>query len=180
MISFCTSYLGRREHLMQTYPHNVEAGINFDCEFVLCDYSAYSDKWEVSSAKNRAHFQATGDILVNVDADNYLSVEYIQGLLDLFDKDMNIIVHGECEVGGRIAISRFNFIRLGGYDERFKDWGYEDIDFIYRATNLGLRRFIVSNISYIDHERDIEDRLKNKPLMEYNRDNKITDWRDGR
>ena len=178
MLSFCTSYLGRKEYLRETYPHNVEVGINFECEFVLVDYAAYSDKWEVSKAKNLSHYQADGDILVNVDADNYLSVEYIQGILDLFNADMNIIVYGEQGIGGRIAISYFNFIRLGGYDERFKDWGYEDIDLIYRARNLGLRRFTVNGLAYIDHDRYIEDRYKNKPLMEYNRDNNVIDWRE--
>jgi len=92
---------------------------------------------------------------------------------------MNIIVYGECEIGGRIAISKDNFNKLGGYDERFKDWGYEDLDFIYRARNLGLRRFTVQNISYIDHDRDIEDRYKNRSMMVYSRDNNITDWRNG-
>jgi len=143
----------------------------------LVDYGAYSDKWEVSRAKNKAHFAAESEILVNVDADNYLSEAYVSGVLDLFNTDMNIIVYGEEEIGGRIAISRKNFVKLGGYDERFKDWGYDDIDLIYRARNLGLRRFKVEGISYIDHDRDIEDRYKNKPLMEYNRDNNVKDWR---
>ena len=182
MISFCTSYLGRREHLNLTVPHNYKVCTGFDCEFVYIDYGEYSKKWEVSKAKNMAHFKATGDILVNVDADNYLSSQYIQGVLDLFNKDMDIIVYGEKDnTGGRIAISRENFHILGGYDERFEDWGYDDIDLIYRADNLGLRRFTVCNITAIPHGDEIRfkpgEQYKNRHLMTANRDDKITDWR---
>ena len=180
MISFCTSYLGRREHLDLTRSHNFDVGMQFDCEFIYVDYAAYSNRWEVASAKNIAHNKATGDILVNVDADNYLSVEYVTGILDLFNKDMNIIVYGEQEnTGGRIAIAKYNFIRLGGYDERFKDWGYEDIDFIYRAANLGLKRFTVGGISAISHGDELRNfGADNRPLMVSNRDNNVTDWRE--
>ena len=178
MISFCTSYLGRREHLDLTMPHNFKVGAEFDSEFIYLDYGQYSKKWEVARAKNLAHNKATGDILINVDADNYLSVEYVKGVLDLFNEDMNIIVYGEKEVGGRIAISRENFIKLGGYDERFEDWGYDDIDFIYRAGNLGLRRFTVGGISAIPHSDELRNMGKdNRPLMVSNRDNNVTDWR---
>jgi predicted glycosyltransferase involved in capsule biosynthesis len=177
LISFCTSYLGRREHLEQTIPHNFDVGLNFDCEFIYIDYSGYSNKYEFSKAKNIAHYEAKGDILINVDADNYLSIQYVQAILDIFSQDKYVIVYGEKEVGGRIAISKMCFHLLGGYDERFKDWGYEDIDLIYRARNLGLRRFKMEGLSYIDHERNIEDRYKNRPLMVYNRDNNVTDWR---
>ena len=181
MISFCTSYLGRRDHLRETYPHNVDVGLNFDSEFVLLDYSAYSDKWEVGKAKNLAHNAAEGDILVNVDADNYLSIQYVNGVLEIFKDDCDVIVYSEEDnVGGRIAISRNNFSRLGGYDERFKDWGYDDIDFIYRARNLGLRRFKMNGLSAISHGDELRfkgDRYKNRPLMVYNRDNNVTDWR---
>jgi hypothetical protein len=181
LISFCTSYLGRREHLEKTYPHNVDVGINYDCEFVLLDYSAYSDKWEVSRAKNKAHYIASGEILINVDADNYLSIPYVNGVLEIFKEDRNVIVYSEEDnVGGRIAISSDNFKKLGGYDERFKDWGYDDIDFIYRARNLGLRMFKMQGLTAIAHGDELRftgDRYKNRPLMVYNRDNNVTDWR---
>jgi len=146
------------------------------------DYSAYSTRWEVGKAKNKAHNEAVGDILINVDADNYLSIEYVQSILDIFSNDMNVIVYGEKDnVGGRIAISRRNFLRLGGYDERFKSWGYDDIDFIYRARNLGLRRFVINGLSAISHEDDLRfekgARYENRSMMVYNRDNNVTDWR---
>ena len=183
MISFCTSYLGRHEHLEQTIPYNMDQARGFDCEFIFLDYSEYSDKWQNSKAKNKAHYKAEGDILVNVDADNYLTKEYIQGLIDKFRSDMNIIVYGEgANIGGRIAISKDNFCKLNGYDERFEDWGYEDIDFIYRAKNLGLKRIAVAGLPTIEHGDELRfkdeiQRKKNRPMMVYNRDNNVTDWR---
>ena len=177
MISFCTSYLGRHDHLKVTIPHNLMVARGIDCEFVYVDFSEYSDVWEVSRAKNIAHDMASGEILVNVDADNFLSRDYIDGVLNLFNKDMDIIIHGEGEgVGGRIAISKFNYLRLGGYDERFRSWGFDDVDFIYRAMNLGLRRYTADNIRYIPHENTMINRDKNRPLMEYNRKNNVINW----
>lgn len=42
---------------------------------------------------------------------------------------------------GAVAISRDAFYELDGFDDRFIGWGYEDLDFAFRAENrFGIRR----------------------------------------
>lgn len=56
----------------------------------------------------------------------------------LFDK-IKESARGTPGFAGRIAISKENFYRLGGYDESFTGWGLEDADFFKRATRLKLK-----------------------------------------
>lgn len=39
---------------------------------------------------------------------------------------------------GNVAFSRANFLEIGGFDERFTDWGYEDGELAFRFFNNGL------------------------------------------
>jgi len=47
--------------------------------------------------------------------------------------------------GGNIGIPRELMIKLNGFDEDFKDWGGEDIDFGLRAARLGYSSELVSD-----------------------------------
>ena len=53
-------------------------------------------------------------------------------------------VFTDFSVGGVIAITPSAYWRLGGQDERYVDWGYEDSDFARRAERL-------SAIHRVDH-----------------------------
>ena len=44
-------------------------------------------------------------------------------------------IHGS--PGGILAVSRLLFDEVGGYDEQFRGWGYEDLAFMYAAGTLG-------------------------------------------
>src|SRR6187402_1563632 len=99
MISFCTVCMNRLHHLSQTLPVNLEANRDFpEVEFVLLDYNS-SDGLEDymqtnygelirtgrisffrtvehawfrrSHSRNIAFRLAKGDIVCNIDADNY-------------------------------------------------------------------------------------------------------------
>lgn len=102
-----------------------------------------------SHAKNMAHRLATGDVVCNLDADNFTGPGFARHLASVFSDNMNSLVlpsmpllrampgdlKGFC---GRIAMSRQNFDRLGGYDEKFRQWGGEDTDLTIRALARGL------------------------------------------
>ena len=100
-ISFCTTCKGRLEHLKQTLPANIEACKGYpNTEFVILDYDSRDglEQWikdnfqeeiksglvryakldgatdfKMAHAKNMVHRLATGDVLCNVDADNFLA-----------------------------------------------------------------------------------------------------------
>ncbi len=96
-------------------------------------------------AKNLAHRLGRGEILVNLDADNSNS-----GMRRAIDRcfasgdavlQMDDGARGDPLRGtfGRIAIPRYWFHRLGGYDESFAPIGHQDQDLIWRAKAMGLR-----------------------------------------
>lgn len=58
--------------------------------------------------------------------------QYLEGTVEENDRPL---VRG---ISGRIAVSADNFIKLGGYDERYSAYGPDDKDFSTRAEYLGL------------------------------------------
>lgn len=168
-ITFCTTCTGRLHHLRATYPHNLSSlSLGVESNFVLLDYNSQDglEDWAKQNllsyiqngwltyyktteplfynsphAKNIAHLLADGDIVVNLDADNYLVNGYPELLISTYsDDNYNKIVRYEHEddFSGRIAIGRELFIKLGGYDERFGvGYGFDDLDLISRVEKAG-------------------------------------------
>lgn len=193
-ISFCTTCKGRAHHLKETLPKNLEDNKGHpQVEFVLLDYNSPDDlsSWvrqnlsiEISNgrviyyqettaaffdprhAKNIAHLLGTGDVLVNLDADNFTGPGYAGGLADAFVCPNAFVTsvderkkYGEWfGLSGRIALKRKDFLRLRGYDESQVGWGGEDLDLIRRAQHSGLKRIPLlwpgeSVIRHSDSER---------------------------
>ena len=94
--------------------------------------------WHASIAKNTSHKIARGNILVNLDCDNFTGKRGAEHILRVFQKYGNhILFHqwsGISKDGtyGRISYHRNTFFRLGGYDESFLPMGYQDHDIIRR------------------------------------------------
>lgn len=107
-----------------------------------------------SHAKNICHLMASGEVVVNVDADNIITPNFHKAILDLFEKqnakvawpgNWPRITKAICGGGaGRIAMRKEVFEELGGYDEVFLSWGWEDMDIMHRAEKSNYP------ISYID------------------------------
>jgi hypothetical protein len=103
------------------------------------DVTAYSSP----KAKNLAHRMARGEVLVNLDADNWAS-GIDDAMREEFSHSRDVFVHAfnrnHDGSYGRIGIAREWFYRLGGYDESFEPMGYQDEDLINRARAAGLQR----------------------------------------
>lgn len=159
--------MGRLHHLMQTLPANIANTASYpDREFVVVNYGSKDALHEwmrdhmkpwidqgvvkyyrtqepeyfvATHAKNIAHRQATGDILCNVDADNFLQegfCEYLVGVM----KPQTIVVSpsadsfGNPGCCGKIATWREHFYAVNGYDEDWNiGWGWDDTNFQFRA-----------------------------------------------
>ena len=178
-ISFCTTCMGRLHHLKETLPANLKTSADRpDLEFVVLDYNSKDglEEWmrremaqavtsgrvayyreraarffDPRHAKNIAHLMATGDILVNVDADNFIGPGYAGKLEEFFgspgvfvtsDPGQTKLKEGSAQLGisGRIALRAADFKALRGYDEGLVGWGGEDPDLNRRARARGLRQ----------------------------------------
>lgn len=184
-ISYCVTVYNRLEHLSQTLPRSVAD--NPACEFVVVDCGSTdgAQEWlrqaalprlhlvmltkgyyEPSKAKNCAHAAATGDVLVNLDADNIAAPEYTRELLELFGDGAELVYPNlrdrACRGGGegRVAIARQLFERLGGYDEQLRGWGYDEMDLIRRAQAFGAECRMASTAAcFLEHSHAV--RTKN-------------------
>lgn len=117
------------------------------------------EKFAMAHAKNMAHRCGVlegGQILVNVDADNWCGKDFPHYVNRRFvEADQNYeavflgtrgnhrgpggLVHVRTPPGcfGRIAVGRDAFRQSGGYDEIFSGWSPDDKDFAVRVANLG-------------------------------------------
>lgn len=105
--------------------------------------------FRMAHAKNMAHrlgMREGGDILVNLDADNFTGPGFAEWIAKQFQEPgvflwAKMITHGEDRlargISGRIAVSSQAFIKAGGYDEKYSTWSPDDKDFNARLRRLG-------------------------------------------
>lgn len=207
LISFCTSCMGRLHHLKQTLPANMELCREMgDVEFCLANYNSRDglDEWvtaelggalasgrlkyvrttkpeefNMSHAKNMAHGLATGMFVVNVDADNFLTKEYIEALRAEIATGGEVI-HFPSEKQswgggfGRVAVRRDLFFSIGGYDEEHKGWGAEDWDLVQRAGKMSRRPIRLLDAQVLKCiEHDDAERLANMPVKDKHENNRV-------
>ena len=135
--------------------------------------------WHASICKNTTHMKASGKYIVNLDCDNFIGNNGDELILNTFiENGDNIIISQTNNVissgnGGRISVSKDNFIKLGGYDESFYPMGYQDYDLIERAKKYGLKYFNINkNNNAIFNSK--KESIKNIGIkMDYNKMNNI-------
>jgi len=178
-ISFCTQAMNRTEHVRVTLKQNLKAVHDYErVEFILVDFNStdgleqyvkdelqeYIDRdilfyyktddpkyYHNSKAKNLSHRLSTGDVIVNMDADNLFcndpySESFSFWIIKMFLSYGNKIILNpiyQSSVGGRIITSSKTFYDLGGYDETFEAWGWEDADFYQRALLYGAIPYVI-------------------------------------
>ena len=182
-----TSEDGLGDWIKQNYSKEIASG--------RIRYARYDDgvHFKMAHAKNMAHRLATGDVLCNLDADNIISKDFSKYLNKLFQDNPHTILtrirlslgdycktafikrKGVLGLGGRIAVSRDDFIELGGYDESISGWGPDDFNFGKRAVAVGLKEVLLSDefagsvLSHSHEERisnlDPNDAVKSRDLM---------------
>lgn len=171
-ISFCTNCKNRLFHLRHTVAENIKSNQAYgsNVEFVLVNYNSGDGMHEwarknltkfidsgilnyyyapdpefyhASKAKNLAHRLAKGDILCNLDGDNFTGKDFAFYINYLFHQQGDDIILQFKKAPywgteGRIVLSRNNFLKLGGYDESFYPTGHQDHDLMDRAKAMGL------------------------------------------
>lgn len=174
-ITYVIACKGRRYHLEQTLRKNIDDNQDYrNQEFLVIDYSSHDglsgwveanfrteiesqlvrliqvphqSHWSFPKAKNIGHQLGRGDIICNLDADNFSGPNFSSYLVDLFKKNKNHIFSGHYSLvkgsTGRIAIRKAHYLLLGGYDEQLTGYGYDDVDLIERAQAIGIKNKIL-------------------------------------
>jgi hypothetical protein len=102
-----------------------------------------SGKWHANHARNVAALLSTGDVVVNVDADNLTAPGFAAHVADSIGRPgERFMWPGPCarrkDCAGRLAFHKSDLLRLRGYDEQMRGWGYTDADLRDRAIAAGL------------------------------------------
>jgi len=181
-ISFCITCRDRLHHLKETLPKNLVDNENYpNLDFVILDYNSsdgldewlrlnhlsliqsgrikyyrtdHPDYFQFSHAKNIAHKLAKGEIVCNLDADNFTGPGFASFLADRFKENTHRVIHASWknDVGsaGRIATPKDYFLLVGGYEERMVGFGYEDPNLVLRLNNLGLEDVEIERGDYLN------------------------------
>ncbi len=171
-ISFCVTCMNRLYQLEKTLPYNLKVIESMDdVEICLVNYNSadgldeyikthfmdaiksgklryfYTKEpqyFHCSKAKNLAHRLGLGDILFNLDSDNFISEETVRFIKNCFSQDNNIFLHdGKLSSQGsfgRIAAEKKVFLGVGGYDESMLGVSTHDNDLIFRLSRIGLKK----------------------------------------
>lgn len=151
-VEFILVDFGSQDGLQEWIANNFEKEI--DEGYLKYFYTEEMPYWHASIAKNTSHILANNDIVVNLDCDNYTGVRGGQFLLDkfkifgphrVFHQFSNNYGDGSY---GRIAMTKQNFIKIGGYDESFEPMGYEDTDLLVRLSVIDVQRIQLADAEY--------------------------------
>ena len=131
---------GLHEWVKENFVDEMEAG------YLKYYYTEELPFWHASIAKNTAHTLAMHRIVVNLDCDNFTGKDgglFVIDSMLKYGHAKTVLHQFSNEPGdgtyGRIAMSKDNFLRLGGYDESFEPAGYQDRDLLLRAQLMGIQ-----------------------------------------
>ncbi len=179
-ITFITTCMGRLYNLKDTLPVNIKDNADYkNLEFLVLDYNSddnlgdwmkenmseemasgrvsyYRTKepteFSMAHSRNIAFKLATGDIVNNLDADNFTINQHGNPIKECWAAYLNrmaneqnervIFAKGKTGMRGRIGFFKQEFIDLlGGYDENLLGYGHDDHDLVYRAWELGFTMY---------------------------------------
>lgn len=106
--------------------------------------------FRMAHAKNIAHRLAIregADVLVNMDADNFTGAGFAEWVAEAMAEGPDVFLWSRMIKGiglprgisGRIAVTKHQFLNVGGYDERFATWAPDDKDFNQRLQRMGYK-----------------------------------------
>lgn len=162
--------MNRLYHLKETLLKNIEDNISYEkLEFILLDYNSSDglEEWVKSKlakyidngilryhrtsepksfhrshSRNVALKLGSGDILCNLDADNFLGNDFASYVNYNFSFNKDVFLTSGFKNGsyGKICVKKEHFLKIKGYDERMSGWGYEDDDLYFRLNLLGINQ----------------------------------------
>ena len=205
-ISFCIICMNRLHQLKETLLINIEDNQDYDeLEFIVLDYNSQDgmeqwikdnmskfiesgkviyyrtpdpDSFSHSHSKNLAFKLATGDIVCNINADNYTGFRFANYINELYNIDDNIMLtpldhfkkkkdfSPPPDVMGKVCVKRVDFLKVKGFDERMINYGSEDRDFANRIEMAGVKRVLIEDFAFLKFiPHDNEERFSTKKTI---------------
>jgi hypothetical protein len=167
--------MNRLHHVKATLPFNLDCCKTLpDSEFVILDYNStdglfdwinvnqqhFGGKvkyyrttepqfYKRSHSRNMAMKLASGDIVCNLDADNFVGIGFATYIQEQFLTKKNIYLSPseelQSDIFGKLCFTKSDFLAIGGYDEKIELYGFEDFDLKNRLELLGLEKVTFNN-----------------------------------
>lgn len=190
--------MNRLHHLKETLPVNIAENAGHpNLDFVILNYNSKDDmdEWvkthmshhigsglvkyykteepeyfSLAHSKNMVTKLATGDIICNIDADNYAGPGYVRWVEECFastgpDTVITTIRKDSIpyrDQGGKLCFLRELFHKVNGYDESLIGYGMDDVDLSNRLENAGGKRVFIDQDKYLRYiEHSFDERLLN-------------------
>lgn len=208
-ISICTVCMRRTRDLRETLVKNIEENSDYpNLEFVVLNYNSDDDLdafmlsesiapylrigrvrylitrepkfYATSHSRNVAFNNSTGEIVTNVDADNYTGrgfASYLNRLANIRQHKV-LFTRSKWRNHGRIGMFKSDFYELGGYDEDLSGYGWEDYSLMGRALSGGftlmwwLRRDVDYSRRIITPKCDVASNMSNQEWRQTEQSNK--------
>lgn len=129
-----------------------------------------TDQLSLTHSRNLAFRLSSGGVFCNVDADQFIGrrfADYLNRVLG----SARCCVRGPVDgrgFAGRIAVRREDFERVGGYDEAFTSYGYEDRDLIGRLAMAGVPERMIRQERFLRGLRhDHASRMKHFDISDF-------------
>lgn len=202
-ISICTTCMNRTSDLRKTLVQNINDNSSYpNLEFIILNYNSSDDMhafmtsneikylikmgivkyfitrqpkfYSMAHSRNMAFLNATGQIVTNVDADNYAGKGFAHFLNKLADMcpEKAFFAKGKRMMHGRVGMYKEEFIKIGGYNEDLKGYGFDDHDLMIRAMNSGFKLMWWAGVSKEDFTRRIQ-----TPRSEVGKNMENRNWR---
>lgn len=168
-VSLCTNCMNRTYDLVKTLPLNILDNFTYPkVEFVVLNYNSQDNLddfirermmpyielgilkyaktvepkfYDMGHSRNVAFKLASGDIVNNVDADNFTGLHFAETLNMLANMrpEKAVFAKGKRMLHGRLGMYKKEFMALGGYDEDLDGYGADDASLLYRAMASGYK-----------------------------------------
>lgn len=184
-ISICTVCMNRLHHIKRTLPKNILDNKSYpNLEFVLLDYNSNDglEEWveqemseyitsgllkfyrneepiyfDRSHSRNQVYKLSSGDIICNVDADNFIGRGFANYVNEVFSNENHIYLVADTQkrfyflrnAFGRFCVKKDDLLAVGGLDEEMKSYGSETVDFYERIERFGLKEVVINNTEYL-------------------------------
>lgn len=149
---------GLQDYIINNFSDELKAG--------RLEYHRYAHAkyFSHSHSRNLAVKLTDTEFVCNVDADNFTGKDFDKYLQSQFAAHPKVLISGLSNplnmygAFGRMSTRREDFLTVGGYDESFEGYGFEDYDLVSRLQENGVQKVLIHDPAFLEtlsHDNDV-------------------------
>jgi len=140
---------GLQEYILKTFPKELKHGKLEYHRYAHAKYFSHSHSRNLAASLTNAPY------ICNLDADNFTGPQFDEFLQEKFSQHPRAVISALSNsfqvygAFGRMATRREHFNEVGGYDEAFDGYGFEDYDLVSRLEQHGLEKVLIDEEAHL-------------------------------